>query len=242
MTEEQKQFNTFIESACAKCGCPEAVPYLKAGFSLYCEAIDPYVLAKLKPGIKLTSKDGKVFTPEPEPEPEPEPVQRKLPEFKSVKSAAEEIDSAHPEFDRKRLSLDDFQRRQGLINDTQNRYREENLQTQDDYNTQLAYEKANELRRLPFDEVKKMFPSAVCKVSGQRWVREFIGHRKNEFTGKDETYAKGHWEPVNPSIPFDNPTQAADWAKRHFSPGHWEVYNFIPELQPKVTNVIDSDR
>lgn len=107
-------------------------------------------------------------------------------------------------------------------------------------NEQMAMANAREIEKLPFETLKALFPSVQYYVQGEKWFRKFIGHRTNEVTGKEETYAAGEWRADLNGKSFDNPTMAQLWAQMNYSKGRFKVYAFVPELH-RVTNVIVSE-
>lgn len=104
-------------------------------------------------------------------------------------------------------------------------------------NEMMAMANAREIEKLPYETLKALFPSVRYMVQGEKWHRKFIGHRTNEITGKEETYAAGEWLADLNGQSFENPTMANMWAKMTYSKGHYKVYAFVPELH-KVSNQI----
>jgi len=94
----------------------------------------------------------------------------------------------------------------------------------------MAIANAREIEKLPYETLKTMFPSVRYMVQGEKWHRKFIGHRTNEITGKEETYAAGEWRADLNGKSFENPTMALLWAQMTYSKGHFKVYAFVPEL------------
>ena len=92
-------------------------------------------------------------------------------------------------------------------------------------NEMMAMANAREIETLPYE------------TQGEKWYRKFIGHRTNEITGKEETYAAGEWRADLNGQSFENPTMANMWAQMTYSKGHYKVYAFVPELH-KVSNQI----
>lgn len=107
-------------------------------------------------------------------------------------------------------------------------------------NELMAIANAREIEKLPYETLKAMFPSVRYHVQGEIWHRKFIGHRTNEITGKEETYASGEWLTDINCQTFENPTMAHMWAEMTYSKGHYKVYAFVPELH-KVCNQIVSE-
>ena len=60
-------------------------------------------------------------------------------------------------------------------------------------NEMMAMANAREIEKLPYETLKALFPSVRYMVQGEKWHRKFIGHRTNEITGREETYAAGEW-------------------------------------------------
>jgi hypothetical protein len=104
-------------------------------------------------------------------------------------------------------------------------------------NEMMAMANAREIEKLPYDTLKALFPNVRYMVQGERWYRKFIGHRTNEITGKEETYAAGEWKAEINGREFDTPQMAYEYARMNYSKGHFKVYAFVPELH-RVSNQI----
>lgn len=103
-----------------------------------------------------------------------------------------------------------------------------------------AIANASQIEKLPYETLKAMFPSVRYMVHGETWVRKFIAHKKNEITGKQESYAVGEWLPDHSLPSFPDPTTATICAKRKYTKGHYRVVAFVPELHP-ISNRIVSE-
>lgn len=247
MTELQKKFSAYIESVCRKVGCLEAVETLQKGFSVFCEAYDPYEMAarrrtigQLRNNIKVTSPTGEVRANK---APTVAPAARHTTVIGAAKpktrdEISAEVDAEHPEFTNENgnVNVDAYKDRQHEIARRQCEQFQKN-------NEDVARRNAALIARYPFEQVKQMFPDAYCKVQGEVWVRKFLKKEKDKVTGETKVLgAIGSWEPEIDPTPYDNPTMAADAAKRKYSKGHWKVYTVIPELKAEIPNVIPSDR
>lgn len=247
MTELQKSYYAYIESVCKKVGCLEAVDSLREGFTALCEAYDPYEMAarqrtigQLRNNIKVTSPTGEVrennTTATATPTRKPTVIGATKP--KSREEIERDVDSEHPEFTNENgnVNIDSYDARKQMIAQRQCEQFQKN-------NEEVARRNAALIAQYPFEQIKQMFPSAYCKVQGEVWVRKFLKKERDKATGDIKVVgAIGRWEPDFDSEHYENPTMAADAAKRKYSPKHWKVYTVIPELQAEIPNVIPSDR
>ena len=105
-------------------------------------------------------------------------------------------------------------------------------------NEMRAYENVAQIEKLPYDTLHALFPSVQYRVMGQKWFRKFLGHRTNEVTGEEETYAAGEWRSVSDDRKFDTPQMAYEYARMNYTKGHYKVYAYVPELHraPQIVN------
>lgn len=106
-------------------------------------------------------------------------------------------------------------------------------------NEMMAIQNASAIERLPYETLKALFPSVQYMVRGEKWFRKFIGHRTNEITGKEETYAAGEWRAVMDGRTFDNPQMAYEYAQMNYSRGHYKVYAYVPELHRVSSQIVN---
>ncbi len=244
MTENQKQFSAFIESVCQKCGCTEATEALQKGFAALCESYDPYedaarsrVINQLRGNITVKSPDGTVRAAKAPTVLEPE-RRTKVIGQKTRDQIAQEVDAEHPEFrDAKgnMAGFDAVKSRDEMIAQRMTEQFEKNNET-------MAKRNAAAISRLPYEQVKEMFPNAYIKVQGEVWHRKYLRREKDKATGEVKiTGASGEWLPESDPGKYTDQQTALTAAKRKFSSGHWKMYTVIPELQQEIPNVIPSD-
>ena len=106
-------------------------------------------------------------------------------------------------------------------------------------NDMVAMANARKIEMLPYETLKAMFPSVRYMVQGEKWRRKFIGHRTDEITGKEETYAAGEWLSDLNGRTFPNPTVAHQWGELNYSKGHFRVYAYVPELHRVANRIVN---
>ena len=234
MTENQKQFSAFIESVCQKFGCTDATEPLQKGFSAFCEAYDKWedaarsrVIDQLRNNIKVTSKDGVTRAPT---IPAAAPERRtKVIGQKTRDEIAKEIDAEHPELTGTKSfqdGLNAVKARDAMIAERMTQQFEKN-------NENMARRNAAAIARLPYEQVKEMFPDAYLKVQGEVWHRKYLKREKDKVTGESKVIgASGEWLPASDPGQYTDRQTAITAAKRQFSEGHWKIYTVIPAIVP----------